>query len=113
MRSDGSMRKEYRLSSPVTDETLAILSKGEFLHTGYQYLSPTYEIVKSSGIEISGILHSPVITVDCPPGMVAGMEDYLIEFLSTIPDSEEPESVLGNFLCLIRSVFRRIYSRNQ
>jgi hypothetical protein len=89
--SDGRVRSEYLLSSPVTLEVLEALSQGAFVSTGRQYLSPTYQISKPEGIEISGILKSPVIVVHSLPGMSTGIEDYLHGFLSTIPDSESPE----------------------
>ena len=100
---DGRMKKEYRLSSPVTDDILAAISKGDFIKTGYQYLSPTDSIMKGDGFEISGILRSPIITVICPPSLSAGIEDYLISFISTIPDSEKPESSLSMMIQSLKS----------
>lgn len=96
--SDGRVRKEYLLSSPVTSEVLADLSKGDYIWTGYQYLAPTYSITKPGDIVISGILYSPIIVIDCPSGVLVGVEDYLSGFLSTIPDSEEPDSLLRTIL---------------
>ena len=101
--SDGRVRKEYFLSSPVTREILAALSKGEHIDTGRQYLSPTYLITKSDGFEIRGILLSPIIVVISPPGMSTGIEDYLFGFLSTIPDSEKPDSPLHRMIQSIKS----------
>ena len=92
--SDGRVRREYLLSSPVTGEVLNALSHGDHIYTGYQYLSPTYSVIKGGEIEISGILKSPVIQIACMPGMVAACEDYLSGFLSTIPDSEKPGPIL-------------------
>lgn len=102
--SDGRIRKEYRLSSPVVREVLEALSKGDHVYTGRQYLSPTYSIIKSEGFVISGILCSPVIMVTSPPGMSAGIEDYLFGFLSTIPDSEKPDSFLTRIRDAVRSL---------
>jgi hypothetical protein len=100
---DGRTRKEYRLSSPVTYEVLAAISKGNHRDTGHQYLSSTYSLTIHDKCEMSGILLSPIIVLVCPPGMSAGIEDYLSEFLSTIPDSEKPETPFHRFLQAIRS----------
>ena len=85
--SDRRVHREYLLSSPVTQEVLVALSKGNHIFTGYQYLSPTYTVTRTD-CSISGILDSPIITVDSLPGMSAGIEDYLSGYLSTIADSE-------------------------
>ena len=103
VQSDGRVRKEYFLSSPVTNEILAALSQGEHIETGRQYLSPTYLIIKSDGFEIRGILLSPIIVVISPPGMSTGIEDYLSGFLSTIPDSEKPDSPFHRIIQSIKS----------
>lgn len=100
---DGRIKKEYRLSSPVSDDILAAISKGGFIKTKYQYLSPTYSIMKSDGFEISGICERPIITVISPPSLSAGIEEYLISFISTIPDSEKPESLLSVMIQSLKS----------
>jgi hypothetical protein len=83
------------ISCPVLSlEVLEALSQGTFVYTGRQYLSLTYQILKPEGIEISGILKSPVIVVHSLPGMSTGIEDYLQGFLSTIPDSESRDLYL-------------------
>ena len=89
--SDGRIRREYLLSSPVTKEVLHALSQGNYECTGWQYLSPTFLISNHEGIWIRGILKSPVIVVECLPELSIGIEDYLHNFLSTIPDSEKPD----------------------
>ena len=93
--SDGRIRREYLLSSPVTKEVLQVLSQGNYEWTGWQYLSPTYLISNHDGVWIRGILKSPVIVVECLPELSIGIEDYLYNFLSTIQDSEKPESYLS------------------
>lgn len=104
--SDGRARIEYRLSSPVTREVLTALSRGEWVSTGYQYLSPTFVISKSDDIEIHGILRSPLIQLYCSPGSQFWIEEYLFEFLSTIPDSEGVEWPFHRFFAFIISLFR-------
>jgi hypothetical protein len=89
--SDGRIKREYLLSSPVTKEVLYTLSQGRYENTGWQYLSPTYRISNLEGVWISGILKSPVIVVESLPEISIGIEDYLHGFLSTIPDSEKPD----------------------
>ncbi|HWQ66559.1 MAG TPA: hypothetical protein VN372_06785 [Methanospirillum sp.] len=101
--SDGRDRIEYRLSSPVTREVLSVLSQGEWVCSGLQYLSPAYVISKTDEIEIQGILRSPVIVLFCSPGSQFWVEEYLSEFLSTIPDSEIVESP-------VYQVLARVYS---
>jgi len=93
--SDGRIRREYLLSSPVTKEVLHALSQGNYVCTGWQYLSPTYLISNHEGLWIRGILKSPVIVVECLPELSIGIEDYLHNFLSTIQDSEKPDSYLS------------------
>lgn len=110
---DGRVKKEFRLSSPVTDTILDALSKGEFIKTGYQYLSPTYSIIKSDGVEIRGILRSPIITVISPASLSAGVEDYLIGLISTIADSEKPESTLSMMIQSLKSsAFLHFFSKH-
>jgi len=89
--SDGHIRREYLLSSPVTKKVLHALSKGNYEYTGWQYLSPTYLISNLEGVWIQGIMNSPVIVVESLPEVFIGVEDYLHNFLSTIPDSEKPD----------------------
>ncbi|PWR71350.1 hypothetical protein [Methanospirillum lacunae] len=89
--SDGRVKTEYLLSSPVTREVLYALSQGSYENTGWQYLSPTYCISNHEGLQISGILKSPVIVVESLPEISIGIEDYFHGFLSTIPDSEKPD----------------------
>lgn len=110
--SDGNIRIEYRLSSPVTLDVLDALSHGKWVCSGRQYLSPTFLITKPDGIEIQGILQSPFITVVCSPGLQAGFEDYLNEFLSTIPDSEASESFYHRFIENIRMTYWIFKIRN-
>ncbi|MDD1728837.1 MAG: hypothetical protein LUQ50_07190 [Methanospirillum sp.] len=109
--SDGQVRTEYRLSSPVTSEILHALSKGNHIFTGYQYLSPTYLISKSDMITISGILGSPIIAVQSKPGMSVGIEDYLSEFLSTIPDSEKPDTLVELVVEYVKPFVRRFINK--
>lgn len=89
--SDGHIKKEYLLSSPVTKEVLDALSQGRYENTGWEYLSPTFCISNHEGVWINGILKSPVIIVESLPEFSIGIEDYLYGFLSTIPDSEKPK----------------------
>jgi len=108
--SDGWVRSEYLLSSPVTKEVLNTLSQGKHEYTGWQYLSPTYLITNHEGVRISGTLKSPVIIVESLPGMPTGIEDYLHAFLSTIPDSEKPDYYLST---ISQNVIRFLKQRLQ
>ena len=109
--SDGQIRTEYRLSSPVTSEVLNAISKGNHIYTGYQYLSPTYQISKTDKITISGIVGSPIIVVQSQPGMSAGVEDYVSGFLSTIPDSEKPDTLVELVVEYVKPFVRRIFNK--
>ncbi|PKL60207.1 MAG: hypothetical protein CVV33_03880 [Methanomicrobiales archaeon HGW-Methanomicrobiales-4] len=104
--SDGRARIEYRLSSPITREVLSALSQEKWVCTGYQYLSPTFVISKSDDIEIQGILHSPLIVLYCPPRSQFWIEEYLIELLSTIPDSERMELPFHRIIVFFSSRLR-------
>ena len=104
--SDGRVRVEYRLSSPVTREVLTTLSRGEWVCTGLQYLSPAFVISKADSIEIHGILRSPIIVLYCAPGDQFWIEEYLFEFLSLIPDSEKVESPLYHVYKIFSSWLR-------
>lgn len=103
--SDGRNRIEYRLSSPVTKDVLKALSRGEWICSGRQYLTPSFIVTKPGGMEIQGIMKSPIISVIVEPGMQVGFEDYLIEFLSLIPDSEQPEPWYQHWFDDIRRFF--------
>lgn len=104
--SDGRVSIEYRLSSPVTREVLSALSRGDWVCTGRQYLSPSFVITKSDDIEIHGILRSPIIILYCKPGSQFWIEEYLFEFLSTISDSENVDSPFHRISEFFSSWFR-------
>lgn len=105
VQSDGKVHIEYRLSSPVTREILELFSQGKWISSGRQYLSPAFTIANHDGVEIQGILHSPLITLICTPDLRAGVEDYLSEFLLFIPDSLHQESLSIRLMKFMRRRF--------
>lgn len=102
LQSNGKLHIEYRLSSPITPEALELFSQGKWTSSGRQYLSPAFMIANHDGVEIQGILHSPLIALICTPELRAGVEDYLSEFLSLIPDSLPEESWSDRLIKFLR-----------
>lgn len=110
--SDGRIKREYLLSSPVTKDVLYALSQGSYKNTGWQYLSPTYCISNHEGLWISGILKSPVIVIESLPEISIGIEDYLHGFLSTIPDSEKPDWYPLVLIQKLKQFLKHKFSKN-
>jgi len=105
--SEGRIMVKYRLSGPVTSEVIELLSRGEPVLTGYQYLSPTYSVHKADGTIISGILKSPVIQITCQSGCQVYTMEYLDALLSTIQDPISPGLLFDRLKARISSLFSK------
>ena len=105
--SNGMVEITYKLTSPVTSDVLNILSQGEPVITGYQYLSPTYSISKADGTLLSGIIKSPTIQIRCTSESQTYLSDYIDALLSTIQDTISTWSLLYEIMSKIHSLISK------
>lgn len=114
--NDGYLSVDYLLSGHVTFEGLDILSQRAYTITGYQYLSPCYQIQKSENIQITGILQSSVIQVTFPAYSAGYIEEYLSALVNLIPEEQHANSFVQTLFddvkMILRSNLQRKNSKN-
>ena len=109
--SDDYLSTDYLLSGQITLEGLDILSQGAYTITGYQYLSPCYQIQKPENIQITGILQSCVIRVTYPAYTEGYMKEYLSALVTLISDQQHAHSFVQTLYDDIKMVFRSKFHR--
>ncbi|MGV8111019.1 hypothetical protein [Methanospirillum sp.] len=114
--NDGYLSVDYLLSGHVTFEGLDILSHRAYTITGYQYLSPCYQIQKPENIQITGILQSSVIQVTFPAYSAGYIEEYLSALVNLIPEEQHANSFVQTLFddvkMILRSNLQRKNSKN-
>lgn len=114
--SEGYLSADYLLSGHVTFEGLNILSQRAYTITGYQYLSPCYQIQKPENIQITGILQSSVIRFIYPVYSSGYIEEYLSALINLIPEQQYTNSfvqiLFDDIKMILRSKLQRKNSKN-